>query len=119
MNLDQIRDQLRAKVGEILARNAKVEGNRRRERTPLGSDWAENATLLENDEVLEALDADGRARIAQLRAALARIEAGTYGRCASCDGKIAPERLEALPEVTVCIACARTAETGEGGAKRR
>jgi RNA polymerase-binding transcription factor DksA len=119
MNLDHIRDQLRAKVGEILDRNAKVEGNRRRERTPLGSDWAENAILLENDEVLEALDGDGRARIAQLSAALARIEAGTYGRCATCGGEIAPERLEALPEVTVCIACARSAEQSVGGPKRR
>lgn len=118
MNADAIRERLLAKVGEILARNDEVEGDRRRERTPLGSDWQENAILLENDDVLEALDADGRARIAQLRAALARLDAGTYGRCASCNGEIAPARLEALPEVTVCIACARSAETERGTPRR-
>jgi RNA polymerase-binding transcription factor DksA len=114
MNLDAVRDRLRAKIVEILARNDEVEGDRRRERTPLGADWQENAILLENDDVLEALDVDGRARIAQLRAALVRVDAGTYGRCASCDQEIAPARLEALPEVTVCIACARAAEAKRG-----
>lgn len=110
MDRNAIRDRLRAKVGEILARNAEIAGDLRRERTPLGADWDENAILLENDQVLEALDADGRARLMQLRAALARLDDGTYGRCASCDDEIAPARLEALPEVTICIACARAAE---------
>jgi RNA polymerase-binding transcription factor DksA len=30
-----------------------------------------------------------------------------------CDGKIAPARLEAMPEVTVCIGCARDAEAAQ------
>lgn len=105
-----IREQLRTKIREILARNAKIEGDLRRERTPLEGDWDENAILLENDEVLEALDADNRAHVARLRAAIDRIEKGTYGRCTSCDGRIAAARLAAIPEVTVCIDCAREAE---------
>ena len=117
-DLDAIRDRLRTKVAEILERNAEVEGDRRHERTPLGSDWQENAILLENDDVLDALDADGRSRVAQLRAALARLDAGAYGRCARCDEPIADDRLDALPEVTICIACARAAETA-GGPQRR
>lgn len=110
MTDDALRDSLRTRIREILARNAKIEGDLRRERTPLESDWDENAILLENDQVLEALDADNRAHVAQLRAALARIDDGTYGRCTRCDGKIAPARLEAMPEVTICIGCAREAE---------
>ena len=110
MNRDAIRDELRSRIREVLARNAKIEGDLRREQNPLGGDWDENAIVVENDQVLEALDADNRARVVQLRAALARLDDGTYGRCVRCEGKIAPARLEAMPEVTVCIDCARDAE---------
>src|SRR5215210_8464614 len=41
-------------------------------------------------------------------AALARIDAGTFGRCASCGNAIAPARLEALPWAALCIDCQRT-----------
>lgn len=114
MDRDVIRTRLRAEVRALLERNAEVTGDLRRERLPLEADWDEAAIALENDEVLDALDAEGRARVAQLRAALQRIDAGTYGRCASCGHEIAAARLEALPEVTLCIGCARTAEERGG-----
>ncbi len=108
MTTATIRDRLRRQLLAVLERNDKVAATLRREHNPLGGDWTENAAVLENDEVLDALDADGRTRVRQLRAALARIEAGTYGACDRCSGPIAPERLEALPEITTCIACARS-----------
>ncbi len=37
--------------------------------------------------------------------ALTRIEDGTYGKCESCNGQIANERLKALPYTRLCIAC--------------
>jgi RNA polymerase-binding protein DksA len=40
--------------------------------------------------------------------ALARLDAGTYGRCTTCGKPIAPERLEALPAAAHCIDCQRT-----------
>jgi len=42
--------------------------------------------------------------------ALDRIAAGTYGWCARCGLPIGFARLEARPEATLCIACARAAE---------
>lgn len=117
MNTDAIRERLRSTIREVLARNAKIEGDLRREQNPLGGDWDENAIVVENDQVLEALDADNRAHVAQLRAALARLDDGTYGRCVRCDGRIAAARLEAMPEVTICIDCAR--ETEEARFPRR
>ncbi len=107
MNTDAIRERLHAELRGLLERNTKIASNLRRERNPLGGDWKENASVLENDEVLDALDAEGRARVQQLRAALARIGAGAYGTCVRCDGPIHPERLEAIPEITTCIDCAR------------
>jgi len=107
MKLDAIRDRLRRELVAMLERNSKIAANLRRERNPLGGDWTENAAVLENDEVLDALDAEGRARAQQLRTALARIDAGTYGTCVRCHEPIAPARLEAMPEITTCIDCAR------------
>ena len=45
-----------------------------------------------------------------LDAALARIEAGTYGECTDCGVSIPAPRLQASPEVTRCIPCQEKAE---------
>jgi DnaK suppressor protein len=41
----------------------------------------------------------------QIEAALAAIEAGTFGSCRHCKGPIALPRLEALPEAPFCLEC--------------
>ena len=42
-------------------------------------------------------------------AALARLDDGAFGSCATCGRPIAAERLEALPWAGQCIDCARAA----------
>ena len=44
-------------------------------------------------------------QVGLLRAALARIAAGTYGQCVRCDGEIGLVRLTALPHAVFCIPC--------------
>jgi DnaK suppressor protein len=61
----------------------------------------------EIDYTLE--ESDGRL-LAAIDAALARIEAGTYGICVNCGSQVAPERLEAMPWATLCIDCKRKEE---------
>jgi DnaK suppressor protein len=39
------------------------------------------------------------------RAALRRIEEGTYGVCLECEETISPARLAALPAAALCIRC--------------
>ncbi len=52
-------------------------------------------TLEDNaKETLEAIDA-----------ALARMDAGTYGVCTRCGKHINVERLEAMPAAELCISC--------------
>jgi DnaK suppressor protein len=41
----------------------------------------------------------------EIERALAKLAEGSYGRCDSCGDEIAPERLEALPAATLCVAC--------------
>lgn len=47
-----------------------------------------------------------------VEAAIARIEAGTFGRCLRCGGPIAEGRLEALPWAAYCIACQKLVGAG-------
>ena len=46
-----------------------------------------------------------RRELAEIDAALARIEDGRYGRCLSCGGPMGLQRLRAIPEARYCIAC--------------
>jgi RNA polymerase-binding transcription factor DksA len=70
-------------------------------------DWEELATEREGDEVLERLGQSGQAEIAQIRAALGRMDAGEYGACVTCGDDISDERLDLLPYTPFCRKCAR------------
>jgi len=46
-------------------------------------------------------------RLRRARAALDRIDEGTYGDCAKCGDPIPEGRLEIMPESPYCVECAR------------
>jgi DnaK suppressor protein len=67
----------------------------------------EGATIaFERQQVAALLEAARRGRT-DLRSALARVDDGTYGACATCGQPIGQERLEARPFAQECISCAR------------
>lgn len=101
---DTLRAQLQNRLDLLLKRVGDIAGDLRR---PSDRDWQERATELENDEVLENLDDSSRAEVAQVRAALRRLDAGTYGQCAKCGEAIGAARLSAIPSTTTCVECAR------------
>ena len=72
----------------------------------LSSDFAEQATERENDDVLEEIAKETQTSIARLKAALQRLEDNNYGICSSCGKDIAEARLNAIPETTFCVNCA-------------
>jgi RNA polymerase-binding protein DksA len=47
-----------------------------------------------------------------VEAALARLDAGTFGRCLRCGNEIPAGRLEALPWAAYCIACQKLVAEG-------
>ena len=51
------------------------------------------------------LSAQAQAAIEEIDLALAKIAAGTYGRCESCGSEIPSARLEALPHARLCVSC--------------
>jgi len=103
MDLDQARQSLEEKLSVLTARLTRIESHRR---DPGSKDSQERATESENEEVLERLDESERLEVDAIRAALLRIEKGTYGTCSSCAREIVAKRLEALPYTTVCVSCA-------------
>ncbi len=66
----------------------------------------EGATIAFERQHIAALISQARERIAQIDAALARLDSGGYGRCERCGQPIARERLAARPAVATCISCA-------------
>lgn len=51
----------------------------------------------------------------QIKAALARIEDGTYGVCLECDEPISPNRLNAVPWTALCVRCQEAADARRTG----
>jgi RNA polymerase-binding transcription factor DksA len=76
----------------------------------LGTDAFEqelSSSLLENADRI----------LGEVSAAVARLDAGTYGRCERCGAEIPAGRLRAAPYARRCVGCARAAEReGEEGA---
>ena len=59
------------------------------------------------------------ARLRDVRAALARIRAGTYGICIECEEEISPKRLAAMPAAALCIRCQEAADCRCGAINAR
>jgi len=66
----------------------------------------EGSTIAFERSQVGALIEQAERRIAEIEAARARVDAGTYGRCEVCGEPIADERLEARPVARTCVACA-------------
>jgi len=47
-----------------------------------------------------------------VRAALDRIDEGTYGICVHCEDEIGPKRLNAVPWAPLCIRCQELSDRG-------
>jgi DnaK suppressor protein len=71
-----------------------------------GSQAAAATQVFEQQRDLALRERSGN-QLAQVNAALVRIEDGTFGTCRRCGKDIAAERLEALPWAALCIDCQR------------
>jgi len=100
---ENIAKALKARLSELMSRVGEIDSELRK---PLSADLEEQATDIENQVALKAIENSEIHEIHQIQAALKRISEGTYGICADCGEDIDPKRLEALPTATRCISCA-------------
>jgi len=103
MNTEQQHDTLTQKLSDLEGRLASVTRDITK---TLSSDFAEQATERENDDVLEEIARETQISIHKLRAALRHLEEDNYGICVSCGKDISPQRLAVIPETTQCVNCA-------------
>lgn len=105
----KIRSDLVARAATLTKREAAVGVHLRGEDGRRELDPEDASTLIGGDEVLEGIEGAALAELAEIRAAIARIDGGTYGTCESCGGDIGEKRLAALPHARFCVSCARSA----------
>ena len=94
----RLRDDL---TRRIVAPDPMTYGSQAAAATQVFEQQRDLALREKNEQQLQAVDA-----------ALARIDAGTFGTCIRCGRPIAPERLEALPWAAHCIDCQRIVAKG-------
>ena len=96
--------ELRNRLAEL---DVRLQGIEEELDSHQSKDWEELAVEREEDEVLEGMGASGLAEIESIRAALSRIEEGSYGFCVTCGNEISDERLDVVPATPFCRNCAR------------
>lgn len=107
MNLEQAKEKLLAKQQELLSRVERTHKHIYQKDQPVSAKFSEQASEMENAELVHTLDAEGRMELNQIQHALTRIESGDYYDCASCGNPIGEKRLEAVPFTDKCISCAK------------
>jgi RNA polymerase-binding protein DksA len=80
------------------------------EETAYDNHLGDTATVTYDRELGYTLEENSEHVLADIDAALKRIEDGTYGICTTCSKEISEERLEARPWATLCIDCQRERE---------
>ena len=98
--LEEERATLRAEIESLDGENQNQQDD-----YGVGNHLADDATEVFTRERNLALRGNAEDLLAQVEAALQRLDEGTYGICARCGQPIAEERLEALPYATLCITC--------------
>ena len=80
------------------------------EKCPDALDEVQYAT--ERELAIRSLDRDSNL-LRNVRAALDRIEEGSFGVCLHCDEDISPKRLAAVPFTAFCIMCQEIADRSQ------
>src|ERR1700686_3387805 len=93
-----------------------VEGLRNRdgiaiEKSPDALDEVQNAA--ERELAIRTLDRESNL-LRNVRAALRRIEDGSFGVCLHCEEDISPKRLAAVPWTAFCIQCQEIPDRSQG-----
>ena len=114
MDTDVARQQLEQLLADVNRSIATLEAENARPPSSLGRDidTADPGSALSDADREAAVIEAMLGQRSQLTAALARIDAGSYGKCIDCGAALPDERLEARPEAARCVTCQARAENG-------
>jgi DnaK suppressor protein len=110
--MDQARVRLEAERRQTLARLADLSDDfdavvaASRDTNADDEHDPEGATIAFERSQVQALVRQAREHLAEIEAAVERVDSGTYGTCEDCGQPIGEGRLEARPVARTCINCA-------------
>jgi DnaK suppressor protein len=102
----QILEAKQAELADVLKRRDEIAI----EKSPDAIDEVTRAA--ERELAIRNLDRESNL-LRNVRAALRRIDDGSFGVCAHCDEDISPKRLAAVPWAPFCIRCQEAADRNE------
>ena len=110
--MESMRDALLARRDEVQSEIDRLEQELRwfgsddeSDMSGVGNHLADEGSNVFEQERISTVVADMEDVLAQVNAALDRMDNGTYGICQRCGKPINEERLEAFPHVAFCIDC--------------
>ncbi len=108
-NFKKLRSHLKSEQKRLLEELEQLKANIRptevrREGSPFGKREEEATESFELEKRL-AVEKQIRDHLAEVEHALDKFAKGTYGLCDSCGQSIATDRLEALPQASLCVNC--------------
>ena len=109
----RLRDEearLTRELGQALAR----QSSEQHPGSPFGKKEDEASHVSDVERRL-ALEKGLATVLAEVRHALGKFENGTYGLCDCCGQPISEERLEALPQASLCLNCKAKHAKGKAG----
>lgn len=99
--LNELKEDLLKRENLLTERLERIQSDKEK-KTPLDPDFEEQAIELENNEVVDGLETLEFKELAEVRAALSRIENGTFGVCEVSGNPIDEKRLRAVPFARTC-----------------
>jgi DnaK suppressor protein len=103
--IEDLRNLLVRSRKETLARVHALRGDQDADDVPPPADELDIARSLADVETHASLIDRAEERLKDIEAAMARLEAGTYGICEECGEDIPLERIKALPFTLFCVDC--------------
>jgi DnaK suppressor protein len=94
-SLTNERDHLRARISELISDNDDAMA--------FDENFADSGQVAAEQGENKVLASSLREQLDDVEEALAKLDAGTYGRCEVCGEAIGEARLEAMPATRFCI----------------
>ena len=106
MGNEQIREQLNQLKTEIHDRVERTHKHIYEKDHAVSAEYSEQSVEMENQQLVYALDAEGKQLLLRIERALLRLDNDHFGECEACGKVIKDARLKAVPYAELCIDCA-------------
>lgn len=103
MNIEHLKQRLLAREKELVEEISRFGSEARESPSVEVGDSADLAISSQQKDVAFQETSLAADTLKQVRAALKRIDDGTYGQCVDCGRPIEPARLEAVPWAPYCL----------------